>query len=142
MTASIMSAVPTRRAGAGSATNDATRELGAALGVAVLGSLAASKFSSGLHAVTARLSPADQRQARSSLADSLAVAHRLPHATGAVVEHGAKVAFVNGIHLACWLGAGLTVTAAGVVYRYLPHKMTGESEVLQPEDGLALALVE
>jgi hypothetical protein len=36
MTGSIMSAVPPRRAGAGSAMNDASRELGAALGVAVL----------------------------------------------------------------------------------------------------------
>src|SRR4029077_319391 len=87
MTASIMSAVPARRAGAGSATNDATRELGAALGVAVLGSLAASKFASGLKDVTARLSPADQRNARSSLSDALAVAHRLPRPASAVVEH-------------------------------------------------------
>ena len=44
MTASIMSAVPPRRAGAGSAMNDATRELGAALGIAVLGSVAASRY--------------------------------------------------------------------------------------------------
>ena len=44
MTASLMSAVPARRAGVGSAMNDATRELGAALGVAVLGSVAASKY--------------------------------------------------------------------------------------------------
>jgi EmrB/QacA subfamily drug resistance transporter len=142
MTASIMSAVPARRAGAGSATNDATRELGAALGVAVLGSLAASKFASGLKNVTARLSPADQHQARTSIADALAVAHRLPHAAATVAEHGAKVAFVNGIHLACWLGAILTLAAVGVVLRYLPHELTGEAEVMQPEDGLALALVE
>ncbi|MBV8162062.1 MAG: MFS transporter, partial [Acidimicrobiia bacterium] len=99
MTASIMSAVPPRRAGAGSATNDATRELGAALGVAVLGSLAASRFASALHAVTARLSSADQRDARSSMSDALAVAHRLPHQVGIAVEHGAKAAFVDGIHL-------------------------------------------
>ena len=142
MTASIMSAVPPRRAGAGSATNDATRELGAALGVAVLGSLAASKFASGLKDVTARLSKADQLTARSSLSDALAVAHRLPRPASAVVEHGAKAAFVDGIHLACWLGAALTLTAVGVVLRYLPHTLTGKAEVLQPEDGLALALVE
>ena len=48
MTAAIMSAVPPRRAGAGSAMNDATRELGAALGVAVLGSIAASRYGSGI----------------------------------------------------------------------------------------------
>src|SRR4051794_1455573 len=46
MTASIMSAVPARRAGAGSAMNDATRELGAALGIALMGSLAASRYTS------------------------------------------------------------------------------------------------
>jgi predicted MFS family arabinose efflux permease len=39
MTAAIMSAVPPRRAGAGSAMNDATRELGASLGIAVLGTV-------------------------------------------------------------------------------------------------------
>jgi Na+/melibiose symporter-like transporter len=142
MTASIMSAVPPRRAGAGSATNDATRELGAALGVAVLGSLAASKFATSLNKVTAHLSPSDQRQARSSIADALAVAHRLPHPASAIVEHGAKVAFVDGIHLACWLGTALTLTAAGVVLRYLPRRLTGEPDVLQADDGLALALVE
>ena len=57
MTASIMSAVPARRAGAGSAMNDATRELGAALGIAVLGSVAASRYDSQiapfLHGLTA-----------------------------------------------------------------------------------------
>jgi len=142
MTASIMSAVPARRAGAGSATNDATRELGAALGVAVLGSLTASKFASGLKDVTARLSKADQQTARSSLSDALGVAHRLNHPVGAAVEHGAKAAFVDGIHLACWLGAALTLTAVGVVLRYLPHTLTGKAEVLQPDDGLALALVD
>ncbi len=142
MTACIMSAVPARRAGAGSATNDATRELGAALGVAVLGSLAASKFASGLHKVTAGLSTADQHQARASIADALAVGHRLPHAAGLAVEHGAKAAFVDGIHLACWLGTALTLAAVGVVLRFLPHTLHGEAEVLQPEDGLALALVE
>jgi hypothetical protein len=142
MTASIMSAVPPRRAGAGSATNDATRELGAALGVAVLGSLAASKFASQLHAVTARLTAGDQREARSSLSDALAVAHRQPHAASALVEHGAKSAFVSGIHLACWVGTVLTVTAAGVVLRYLPRSLHGNADELVVDEGVSLALVE
>jgi EmrB/QacA subfamily drug resistance transporter len=142
MTASIMSAVPARRAGAGSATNDATRELGAALGVAVLGSLAASKFTSSLGKVTAHLPKADRQLAEASLGGALNVAHRLPHPAGALVEHGAKAAFVDGIHLACWVGTVLTLTAAGVVLRYLPRSLHGEADVLQPDDGLALALVE
>src|SRR5258708_31595943 len=56
MRAQIMSAVPPRRAGAGSAMNDATRELGAALGIAVLGSLAASRYSSVVRHLVAGLS--------------------------------------------------------------------------------------
>ena len=44
LTASIMSAVPMGKAGVGSAMNDTTRELGGALGVAVLGSLVASRY--------------------------------------------------------------------------------------------------
>src|SRR5205807_6934869 len=67
MTAAIMSAVPPRRAGAGSAMNDATRELGAALGVAVLGSVAASRYSSGIKGAIAHLTGADQAAVRSSL---------------------------------------------------------------------------
>ena len=78
MTAAIMSAVPPRRAGAGSAMNDATRELGAALGVAVLGSVAASRYGSGLGSVVTSLPAADRAAARTSLAGALRTAGRLP----------------------------------------------------------------
>src|SRR3954469_22417094 len=77
MTASIMSAVPARRAGAGSAMNDATRELGAAFGIALMGSLAASRYSASLAPVTAHLPRSVQRQAGVSLADALAAADKL-----------------------------------------------------------------
>jgi hypothetical protein len=120
MTAAIMSAVPPRRAGAGSAMNDATRELGAALGVAVLGSLAASKYTSNLTKVIAPLPAAAQHVARSSLEGALQVAAQLPHAQSLAVTNGAKVAFVDGIHLACLAGVALSVLAAGLVLRYLP----------------------
>jgi EmrB/QacA subfamily drug resistance transporter len=72
MTASIMSAVPARRAGAGSAMNDATRELGAALGIALMGSLAASRYTVSLASATAGLPANVKHQANVSLADALA----------------------------------------------------------------------
>jgi hypothetical protein len=49
-TESIMGAVPKEKAGVGSAVNDATRLFGAALGVAVIGSIAASLYSARLAA--------------------------------------------------------------------------------------------
>ena len=134
MTASIMSAVPARRAGAGSAMNDATRELGAALGVAVLGSLAASKYASQLSTVTAGLPAAARHQARSSLTDALQVAGRLPHGASVAMEHGAKVAFVDGIHVACIAGTGLAVIAAALVLRYLPHQLSNGADALAGMD--------
>ena len=46
--------------------NDATRELGAALGIAVLGSIAASQYSSGVQELTAGLPAAAADQASAS----------------------------------------------------------------------------
>ena len=52
-TGAIMQSLPLHKAGVGSAVNDTTRELGGALGVAVLGSLVASHFRSSFgHAIT------------------------------------------------------------------------------------------
>lgn len=52
-TESIMSSVPVDEAGAGSAVNDTTRELGGTLGVAVLGSVTASQYNATVHPLVA-----------------------------------------------------------------------------------------
>ncbi len=48
-TESIMGSLPKEKAGVGSAINDTTREVGGALGVAILGSIFSSSYSSGIH---------------------------------------------------------------------------------------------
>jgi Na+/melibiose symporter-like transporter len=121
MTAAIMSAVPPRRAGAGSAMNDATRELGAALGVAILGSIAASRYSAGLASTVGSLSGADQAAARTSLAGALQTAGHLPPDGAARLVAAAEHAFLSGIHVAVVAGAVLAGGAAVVVLRYLPR---------------------
>src|SRR6185503_19521901 len=55
LTALIMAAVPPGRAGVGSATNDTVREVGGALGIAILGSLATSRFAAALDPALAGL---------------------------------------------------------------------------------------
>jgi EmrB/QacA subfamily drug resistance transporter len=145
MTSSIMSAVPARRAGAGSAMNDATRELGAALGVAVIGSIAASKYASQVKGLTAQLPPLTRGQARQSLTGALASTTHLPHATALAVQNGAKLAFVDGMRLACTVGAILAVIAAGLVVRYLPNRVSveesapAEAPAADPQMELPLA---
>ena len=72
-TASIMGAVPAARAGVGSAINDTTRQVGGALGVAVMGSVAAAGFRDSLtHHV-----PNVASGARDSLGAAMATAKSL-----------------------------------------------------------------
>ena len=123
MTASIMSVVPSRRAGAGSAMNDATRELGAALGVAVLGSVAASRYSAGIASAIAPLSPGDQATASASLGAALQTAARLPQNLAGPLVSAAEHAFVDGIHLAAFTGSVLCACAALAVLKFMPHQI-------------------
>lgn len=144
MTAAIMSSVPTRRAGAGSAMNDASRELGAALGVAVLGSVAASKYSSTLGNLTSTLPLAERDAAQSSLAGALETAGKLPELAGNALTAGAEHAFIDGFHLAVTAGAVLALTAAALVLRYLPRDVAHEGAMSGPvgsvEDATALGI--
>jgi Na+/melibiose symporter-like transporter len=136
MTASIMSAVPTRRAGSGSATNDATRELGAALGVAVLGSLAASKYASSLSSVLHLVPAADHAKATSSIAGAIQVAQGLPASAARTVTLAAQQAWVDGIQLAVIVGAVLSTIAAVIVWRFLPHSLAPESALHGPVEAM------
>ncbi len=128
MTAAIMSSVPPRRAGAGSAMNDATRELGAALGVAVLGSLAASRYDRSLAPALHDLSAAARAQARSSLTGAFQAARGLPATRAHALVLAAERSFVSGVHLAVTGGALLVITSAFLVGRFLPRDLTHEHE--------------
>jgi hypothetical protein len=136
MTASIMSAVPPRRAGAGSAMNDATRELGAALGIAVLGSLAASQYATKMAPFLRNLNPTDKSTARTSIAGALRVAESLPPAAGRALSAAADHAFVGGIHFAVTVGAIMALVSAAIVLRYLPHSLLGQGAMRGPVESL------
>ncbi len=136
MTAAIMGAVPARRAGAGSAMNDATRELGAALGVAVLGSVAASHYTNDVAKLAGHLSGADQAAAETSLAGALNTASHLPAAAARALTVGSQEAFIGGIHLAVTVGAILAAVAAVIVYRYLPKSIGAEGAMHGPIESM------
>ena len=136
MTAAIMSAVPSRRAGAGSAMNDATRELGAALGVAVLGSIAASQYSAKVQPLVATLPASIRSTATSSIAGAIQTANDLHGAAGRALTFGAQHAFVDGVHFAVTVGAVLAAIASVVVYRYLPRVLAPEGALHGPVESL------
>jgi MFS family permease len=119
-TTSIMSSVPHGKAGVGSAVNDTTRELGGALGVAVLGSLAASQYASklapALHGLPAPVAAA----ARRSLGGALEVAAGLGDGRATHLATAARAAFVDAMGSALVVGSVVVFVAAALVGRFLP----------------------
>jgi EmrB/QacA subfamily drug resistance transporter len=132
ITASIMSAVPARKAGTASAMNNTTREMGTALGVAVLGSLAALRFGDGIAKEITSLSAADQDAARSSFSSALDVARGLGGVQAQRLVDAANHAFVDGVRLASVTGGILSVIAAVAVLRYLPKHLEARGAMKGP----------
>jgi len=136
MTSSIMSAVPPRRAGAGSSMNDATRELGASMGVAVMGSLAATRYANTFPPATGVLTPENRAIATSSLSQALDQASHLTGEARTALITGAQEAFISGVQLAATVGAGLAVVAAIGVYRYLPTAVRHSGATAGPVEAV------
>ena len=124
LTASIMGSIPLGKAGVGSAVNDTTRELGGALGVAVLGSLLQSVYRDKVASLTF-VPEAAREMGQSSLGAALDAAGDLaaqnPAAAQALAD-GARQGYVSGMHLALLVAAGVALVAAGLVLRFLPGK--------------------
>jgi EmrB/QacA subfamily drug resistance transporter len=115
-TESIMLVLPPARAGIGSAVNDATRELGSTLGVAVVGSLFSSIFGAHLadsaFAVTGRAGAA---------ADSVQIAFGIATHNPELLA-AAQYSFLAGLAAACMVIAGLCYTAAAAGIVALPGR--------------------
>jgi EmrB/QacA subfamily drug resistance transporter len=126
----LMSAVPRNRAGMGSAMNDTTRELGGALGIAVLGSILASQYSSKIAPVVAQVPQAAKSAVEQSLAGALAVAGQAGEA-GVPLAQAAKEAWMSGYQQSLVIGAILISIAAVIAFIGLPDKAADDI----PEEG-------
>jgi EmrB/QacA subfamily drug resistance transporter len=105
-TESILSVLPPAKAGIGSAVNDATREAGGALGVAVIGSVYSSVFVHHLLASpVATLPAAALDTARTSVGAALAVAQRAPGSAHLI--QAVTGSFMSALHVACVVVAGV-----------------------------------
>lgn len=135
MTTQLMAAVPLNRAGMGSATNDTTRELGGALGVAVLGSLVTSQYTAGVEGAVANLPGAAREAAEGSLGAVVALVDQGVVAADAPLVDVAKQAFVDGLGIAATVGAVIVALAAVAVKRYLPADRANPAVSGEPAPG-------
>ncbi|MBA3280954.1 MAG: MFS transporter [Acidimicrobiia bacterium] len=121
LTTLIMASVPLGKAGVGSAMNDTTRELGGALGVAVLGSIVTSRFTAGLGPSIVGLPEQARTAADSGLTGALKVAARIGGAQGEALADAARAAFVDGMRAAAVVGAIVVFAAAVASWFLLPR---------------------
>jgi EmrB/QacA subfamily drug resistance transporter len=132
-TESIMGSLPRSKAGVGSAVNDTTRQVGGALGVAIIGSVLASTYGSKIGDAIARQPvPVPKPIAdalKSQLGAALAVAQRIGGPTGAQIRITARHAFVSGMHRGMVVGAVAALVGAVVAFLWLPARAPHEDGV-------------
>jgi EmrB/QacA subfamily drug resistance transporter len=126
-TEAIMGVVPKEKAGIGSAVNDATRELGATLGVAIIGSVYVSLYASGLQDAAGSLPAPALDAAGDSIGAALTVARQLGPA-GQPLREASEAAFFDGFQLGCLVAAGVLFAGAVFAARFLPARPTVERE--------------
>jgi EmrB/QacA subfamily drug resistance transporter len=141
-TEAIMGVVPKEKAGIGSAVNDATRELGGTLGVAVIGSIFASIYIHGIQNSKAASVISSDLLARSkeSVGAALIGARQLstsnPHAAN-LLTHAAQSAFFAGFKAGCVVAAVVALGGAVFVAVVLPAHPVEPLESEFARDGEA-----
>jgi DHA2 family multidrug resistance protein-like MFS transporter len=147
--AAIMSSLPRERAGVGSAVSNTVRQVSAALGVAVLGSIVAGVYRDQIASSTTALPPAVRDAASESIGGAYGAAQGLAaqgqQAVAVPLINAANDAFVQAMHWASWGSAIITVIGALVVLRWSPGKpkaQAPESTTATAAHEKAAALVE
>jgi EmrB/QacA subfamily drug resistance transporter len=123
-TESIMGSLPPAKAGVGSAVNDTTRELGGALGVAVLGSVMASTYRPEVaDAISGRPIPTDVADMiTDQVGAAMAVAEQIGGEPGRQLAEVASNAFTEGMGAAFLIGAAALALGAVIVVLFLPAR--------------------
>jgi EmrB/QacA subfamily drug resistance transporter len=129
-TSAIMGAVPDEKQGVASAVNDTTREIGAALGIAVAGSILAAEYGTKLQPHLGALPEAVREPASHSLAEALEVAKQLG-AQGDQLAQLAQSAFLDAMGVSLTALAVLTATAAAFVAVWAPGRDGRQFRVIE-----------
>ena len=114
--------------------NDTTREIGTALGIAIMGSMFNTGYRRGLAGHLSGVSHQAAAQARQAPGLALDVARQLGHA-GDALAAAARDAFSSGMRLSMFFGAGLLLLAAGFVFIHGPsrHQEQVEDVIDEPD---------
>jgi EmrB/QacA subfamily drug resistance transporter len=116
-TEAITSSLPRERQGVASALNDVTRELGTALGVALLGTVLTAGYRSAIGTQLDGVPAVVADTARQGIANAVAAADGSP-----ALIHAAQQSFVDGWQQAMWVGVGVMAVVLGYVLARGPER--------------------
>jgi len=109
----IVASAPPARAGAASAISETGTELGGALGIAVLGSVATVVYRSVMSdGAASDIPPGILETAKSTLSGALAAASQLPAEASAALRDAARDAFVQSLGVVALISAAVMLTMA------------------------------
>lgn len=131
-TDAIMGSLGQATLGVGAAVTGATRQLGGAFGVAIVGSVFASVYTHNLDRSSAvqETMPRTHDSMRESMAQAQGVLAHLPAAQSQNIHQAVEAAFLDGVRVSCLVCAGFAVAAAIAVAIVLPAR--GSSRTQDP----------
>ena len=123
LTDTVMAAVPVEDAGVGSAVNDVSRELGSALGVAIIGSIVSHLYRSNVHENLTGQVPARVVDIASEGIGVVHVAAKsIDPAAAAKVIGGANTAFIDAMTTGFWVSVGFIALGLATSLLLLPKQ--------------------
>lgn len=127
LTDTVMAAVPLEDAGIGSAVNDVSRELGSALGVAILGSIVSGLYRGNVESELAGQVPDEVIDlAGEGIGVITVAAGELPAEVAAATFTGANQAFIDAMTTGFWFSIGFLVIGLLVSLTMLPNRSRDE----------------
>ena len=143
----MQNVLPLARAGAGSAVQNTVRQVGGALGVAVIGTILATRYAANVEPFLGNLPAEIPEQAKEVASESIigtvsvlnqAAESGLPAATVAQLQSGAFEAFLNASHITSLISTVIVILAFLIVLFGLPkidppQKMTIEAPLQEPD---------
>ena len=139
-TSAVMGAVPGGHLGVGSAMNDATREIGNALGIGVMGSVANGIYFAGIKGAVVNLPVEAAAVARDSVGGALGVAAQLEEVSAQALVSAGTGSFMDALGIA-FAGSGVAAALAAIlVLKFMPHKAAmADDDVGVDEENSVLA---
>ncbi|MFC9456986.1 MFS transporter [Streptomyces sp. NPDC056637] len=131
----IMQALPREKAGSASALSNTFRQVGGALGIAVLGSVLSTAYRNGIEDKLALLPAGLRHTAGESIEATLGIAAKLGPRGDALVG-AANDSFLHAMHVTALCGAGIALVSAVVTVLFLPGRPPGTAAEESTEEAV------